>query len=238
VTWSIIARDVEHGKFGIAVATRFFAVGALVPHTRSGIGAIATQALINPFFGGQGLALLQKGQSAAEVTATLVAADTGRAHRQLHVMDRQGRTAAHTGDACVDWCGVICEPNLSVAGNMLANANVIAATAAAFREQAKMPFARRLIAAMKAGETAGGDKRGKQSAALVIQGAEDWPDLSLRVDDHPDPLAELDRLESVSRERFVHFMQFLPSHENPAGITDRGSIEAKIQKALSERPRP
>ncbi len=238
MTWSIIARDVEHGKFGIAVATRFFAVGALVPHARAGTGAVATQALINPFFGMQGLDLLQKGQSAAAVTAAMVATDAGRAHRQLHVMDRQGRTAAHTGDACVNWCGEICEPNLSVAGNMLANGDVIAATASTFREHATMPFARRLIAAMKAGEAAGGDKRGKQSAALLIQGEEDWPDLSLRVDDHPDPLAELDRLETVSRERFVHFMQFLPSQRDPVGTTDRESIEAKIQKALSQRPQP
>jgi uncharacterized Ntn-hydrolase superfamily protein len=238
VTWSIIARDVEHGKFGIAVATRFFAVGALVPHARAGTGAVATQALINPFFGTQGLDLLQKGQSAAAATAALVAADAGRAHRQLHIMDRQGRTAAHTGDACVDWCGEICEPNLSVAGNMLANGDVIAATASAFRAGATMPFASRLIAAMKAGEAAGGDKRGKQSAALLIQGEEDWPDLSLRVDDHPDPLAELGRLETVSRERFVHFMQFLPSHSDPVGTTDRETIEAGIQNALSRRPQP
>jgi uncharacterized Ntn-hydrolase superfamily protein len=238
LTWSIIARDTQHGKFGIAVATRFFAVGTLVPHSRAGVGAVATQALINPFFGSQGLDLLQKGQSAAQVTAALVAADAGRAHRQLHVMDRQGRTAAHTGDACVDWCGDICEPNLSVAGNMLANAEVIVATASAFRAQAAMPFAARLIAAMRAGEAAGGDKRGKQSAALSIQGEDDWPDLSLRVDDHADPLAELDRLETVSRQRYVHFMRFLPSHRDPVGTTDRESIEAGIQSALSGRTEP
>ena len=128
----------------------------------------------------------------------------------------------------MDWCGAICESNLSVAGNMLASADVIAATTAAFHAHATLSFARRLIAAMQAGEAAGGDKRGKQSAALLIQGAEDWPDLSLRVDDHPDPLAELDRLERVSRERFVPFMQFLPSHKDPVGITDRDIIEAGI----------
>ena len=116
---------------------------------------------------------------------------------------------------------------------MLASANVIFATAAAFRAHAALPFARRLIAAMKAGETLGGDKRGKQSAALLIQGEEDWPDLSLRVDDHSDPLAELDRLEHVSRERFVPFMRFLPSHKVPVGTTDRETIEAGIQQALA-----
>ena len=233
MTWSIIARDAQTGKFGIAVATRFFAVGALVPHTQAGVGAVATQALLNPFFGVNGLKLLRDGRPAADVVSTLVASDEGQAHRQLHVMDAAGRVAAHTGTACVGWCGAISEPGLSVAGNMLANGNVIKDTAAAFRGNAAMPFARRLIAALKAGEAAGGDRRGKQSAALVIQGDEDWPDLDLRVDDHPDPLAELDRLEKVSRERFVHFMRFLPCRGNPAGVTDRTIIEAGIQEALA-----
>jgi uncharacterized Ntn-hydrolase superfamily protein len=235
MTWSIIARDVQQQRFGIAVATRFFASGALVPHARAGIGAIATQALVNPFFGTQGLTLLQEGLSAADVVSNLVSADPGRDHRQLHVMDRHGDSAAHTGAACVEWSGSTCEHDFSVAGNMLANANVIAATALAYRANTALPFASRLIAAMKAGEAAGGDKRGKQSAALLIQGEEDWLDLSLRVDDHPEPLAELERLERVSRERFVHFMRFLPSKNDPVGAIDREIIEAGIRDALSSR---
>jgi uncharacterized Ntn-hydrolase superfamily protein len=231
VTWSIIARDAQTGKFGIAVATRFFAVGALVPYTQAGVGGVASQALINPFFGANGLKFLRDGLSAAETLSTLVASDDGREHRQVHVMDAVGNAAIHTGASCIDWCGGISEPNLSVAGNMLANAGVIAATAAAYRAHSNVPFARRLIAALKAGEAAGGDKRGKQSAALVIQGDEDWPELDLRVDDHADPLAELERLESVSRERFVHFMRCLPSRANPKGVTDRAAIEAEIERA-------
>jgi uncharacterized Ntn-hydrolase superfamily protein len=241
VTWSILVRDPETGKFGVAVATRFFAVGALVPHARAGIGAVATQALINPFFGFDGLKLLQDGLPAADVIAKLVAGDNGGDHRQVHVIDTQGRTAAHTGHSCVDWCGVMSERDLSVAGNMLANAEVIAATASTFRSKAALPLAQRLIAAMKAGEAAGGDKRGRQSAALLIQGDEAWPDLSLRVDDHADPLGELERLEAVSRERFVHFMHFLPSRRDRVGETDRTMIEAGINKALAQRsaqPRP
>ena len=109
MTWSIIARDAEHGKFGIAVATRFFAVGALVPHARAGVGAVATQALVNPFFGPLGLALLQEGVTAADAVSRSLPVDAGRDHRQLHIMDRDGRAAAHTGDACVDWCGATCE---------------------------------------------------------------------------------------------------------------------------------
>jgi len=238
VTWSILARDPGTGKFGVAVATKFFAVGALVPHARAGVGAVATQALINPFFGLDGLKLLQDGMPAPDVVARLVADDEGRDQRQVHVIDAQGRTAAHTGQSCVDWCGAISERDLSVAGNMLANANVIATTASIFRSKAALPLAQRLIAAMKAGEAAGGDKRGKQSAALLIQGDEAWPDLSLRVDDHTDPLGELERLEAVSRERFVHFMQFLPSRRDSVGQTDRTKIEAGITKALAQSARP
>ena len=105
MTWSIIARDEKTGRIGIAVATRFFAVGALVPNIGTGVGAIASQAFMNPYYGPVGLALLEAGQSADDVVARLVAGDEGRHNRQLHVMDRQGRFAAHTGSACIDWCG-------------------------------------------------------------------------------------------------------------------------------------
>jgi uncharacterized Ntn-hydrolase superfamily protein len=233
MTWSIIARDQDTGQFGIAVATRFFAVGALAPHVKSRTGAIATQALVNPFYGTEGLRLLEQGVSAPDVVSAVTAADTGRDHRQLHVMDAQGRIAAYTGTACIDWCGHIAGDTISVAGNMLVGASVVEDTAAAYAGNAALPFPRRLIAAMRAGEAAGGDKRGRQSAALVICGDEEWPDLDLRVDDHPDPLAELERLESVSRERFVHFMRILPSRRNRAGVTDRDAIESEIAKAVA-----
>jgi len=233
MTWSIIARDKSSGQFGVAVATRFFAVGALVPHVAPRVGAIATQALINPFFGSKGLDLLRADKSAAETVEILIAADPGRDHRQLHVMDAQARVAAHTGAACVDWCGHCPGEAFSVAGNMLAGARVLEATAAAYADNDMLPFARRLIGALQAGEAAGGDKRGKQSAALLIQGEEDWPDLDLRVDDHPEPLAELARLERVSRERYVHFLRFLPSRRDPAGVTDRGIIEREIAEAVA-----
>src|SRR5262245_56652146 len=126
MTWSIIARDERSGRIGIIVATRFFAVGALVPHIRSGAGAIATQAFINPHYGPKGLALLDAGASAEEVVGRLTAADEGRENRHLHVMDSQGRFAAYTGTACIDWCGHEPRPTLSVAGNMLAGPAVLA----------------------------------------------------------------------------------------------------------------
>lgn len=233
MTWSIIAHDPETGQIGIAVATRFFAVGALVPHIAAGFGAIATQALVNPYYGIDGLTLLREGKHPDEVIAALLAGDTGRESRQVHVMDAHGRIAAHTGKECVDWCGHIAADGFSIAGNMLTGAAVLDDTANAFVTNAARPFAERLIAAMFAGEAAGGDKRGRQSAALLIHGGEEWSDLDLRVDDHSDPLAELARLERVSRERWVHFRKFLPTRKNPAGITDRAVIDAAIAAATA-----
>jgi uncharacterized Ntn-hydrolase superfamily protein len=231
MTWSIIAKDSTTGEIGIAVATRFFAVGALVPHIAPGIGGIATQALVNPYYGIDGLKLLREGKSPQDVLVSLIAADGGRETRQLHIMDASGRIAAHTGRECIDSCGHLAGDGFSIAGNMLAGARVLDDTAKAFVAHARLPFARRLLAAMRAGEAAGGDKRGKQSAALLIHDTEDWPALDLRVDDHPDPLAELERLEQASRERWAHFRQFLPSRTNPAGITDRAIIEASVETA-------
>jgi uncharacterized Ntn-hydrolase superfamily protein len=233
MTWSIIARDEQTGQFGIAVATKFFAVGARVPHIAAGIGAVATQALVNPYYGIDGVRLLREGRQPRDIVATLIAADSGHQSRQLHIMDADGRIASHTGSDCVDWCGHIEGKGFSIAGNMLAGARVLDDTAKAYIANKTLPFARRLIAAMHAGEAAGGDKRGKQSAALLIHGDEEWSALNLRVDDHGDPLAELQRLEAVSRERWVHFRQFLPTRKNPAGITDRATIDAGVEAGIA-----
>ncbi len=231
MTWSIIARDNATGQFGIAVATRFFAVGARVPHIAAGIGGIATQALVNPYYGIDGLKLLRQGLSPRETVETLIAADGGQASRQLHIMDASGRIASHTGSECIDWCGHIEGDGFSIAGNMLAGGRVLDDTAEAYIGGGRLPFAQRLIAAMRAGEAAGGDKRGKQSAALLIYGDEEWAALDLRADDHTDPLGELERLEQVSRERWVHHSKYLPTRKNPAGITDREIIDAGIAAA-------
>jgi uncharacterized Ntn-hydrolase superfamily protein len=235
MTWSIIARDSSTGQFGIAVATRFFAVGARVPYIAAGHGGIATQALTNPYYGIDGLKLLREGRSPGDIVKTLIAADSGRESRQLHILDAGGRIASYTGSECVDWCGHVAGNGFSIAGNMLAGAQVLDDTATAYVANEKLPFAQRLIAAMRSGEAAGGDKRGKQSAALLIYGEEEWSDLDMRVDDHADPLAELGRLEQVSRERWVHFRQFLPSRKNPAGVTDRATIDATIEAAIAGR---
>ncbi len=234
MTWSIIARD-KSGAFGIAIATRFFAVGALCPHAESGVGALSTQALVNPHYGPQGIELLRAGLAAPEVVKRLVAPDEGREHRQLHVIDAEGGIGQFTGARCVDWCGAVAGEGYSVAGNMLANETVVAQTAKAY-EASSLSFPGKLIAALEAGQAAGGDKRGKQSAALLIYSKEQYPDLDLRVDDHAEPLTELRRLYDKAQERFVPYLWCSPSKARPWGVYDREEIERRI--AAHGKPRP
>ncbi|HEX6703464.1 MAG TPA: DUF1028 domain-containing protein [Albitalea sp.] len=234
MTWSILARDGD-GRFGVAIASRFFAVGALCVHTRRGVGALCTQALMNPLYGPAGIALLAEGHTPQEVVAALVAADAGRAQRQVHVLGARASGAAHTGDACVDWCGHRLFDDFSVAGNMLAGEAVLQASADAFVAAAGRPLAERLVAALQAGDDAGGDKRGKQSAALRIQGDEDRPELDIRVDDHAEPVAELRRLYDVSLERFQPFVACLAGRHDPVGELDRSRIEARIAAFHAQR---
>ena len=227
MTWSILARDPVGGALGAAVATRFFAVGALAIHVEGGVAALATQALINPMYALHGMPRLRAGEAPEAVVAALLAADAGRAHRQIHILDAGGRIAAHTGEECVSWCGSVRGADVSVAGNMLAGPAVVARTLEAFGG-ATGSLAERLLAALEAGEAAGGDKRGKQSAALKIATRDPYPDLDIRADDHPDPIAELRRLYAVSRERFAVFRRFLAGTDSPCGVFDREVIDAAI----------
>jgi uncharacterized Ntn-hydrolase superfamily protein len=227
MTWSILARDPASGALGAAVATRFFAVGALAVHVEGGVAALATQALVNPMYAVHGMPRLRSGQAPDAVIEALLAADAGREHRQIHVLDAAGRIAAHTGAECVEWCGSVRGIDVSVAGNMLAGPDVVARTLAAF-EAASGSMAERLLTALEAGEAAGGDRRGKQSAALKVCTRDPYPDLDIRTDDHPHPLAELRRLYGVSRERFAAFRRFLPGTDSPCGVFDRDVIDAAI----------
>lgn len=234
MTWSIIARDAHSGQIGFAAASRFFALGARVPFLEGGVGAVATQALVNPLYGRKGLELLRQGYGARHTVEMLVANDAGRQARQVHVMDTTGAVGAFTGAECVDWRGHVASENCSLAGNMLVGPAVLECTLQAFEARRDLPLAQRLIIAMRAGEQAGGDKRGRQSACLVIVSNQEYSDLDLRVDDHDDPIAELARLEAVSRARWVHFRRFLPTREDPIGITDRATIEMEIAEAVAK----
>jgi uncharacterized Ntn-hydrolase superfamily protein len=233
MTWSIILHDRKAGRIAIAVATRFFAVGARVPFIEPTKGALCTQAMTNPLYGRRGLGLIRDGVGAVDIVRLLTEPDAGREHRQLHVLGADGCFAARTGAECVPWCGHWIGDDFSVAGNMLAGPEVVSETVRVLREAADLPLPRRLLAAMKAGEAAGGDKRGKQSAALVVYGDQEYSELDLRVDDHSEPLQELERLEAVSRERWTHFRAFVPTRENPAGIFDRDAIDAAVERGLS-----
>lgn len=237
MTWSLLARE-PNGTLGVAIASKFFAVGALCVHTQRGVGAVSTQALMNPLLGPLGLKLMQSGMTSHQVMHDLLQTDAGYDQRQVHVLPLQGEAVAHTGKACIDWCGHVSGPNFSIAGNMLAGPQVLAETARVFEATEGMPLAERLILAMQAGEEAGGDKRGKQSAALRIHADEDYLQLDLRVDDHEEPLWELRRLYDKSLERFQPFLSCLPGRHNSVGLTDRTLIEAQIERFHQARLKP
>ena len=233
MTWSILARDPASGEIGAAVATRFFAVGALAIHVEGKVGALATQALINPMYAVHGMPRLRAGETPDRIIAGLLAGDAGREHRQIHILTADGQIAAHTGLACIGWCGSVSGVDISVAGNMLAGQAVVERTLVAFR-QSKGGLAERLLTALEAGEAAGGDRRGKQSAALKVCSGDPYPDLDIRADDHPDPLAELRRLYAVAQERFTLFRRFLPGSDSPCGVFDRTVIEGAIAARLGD----
>ena len=235
MTWSIVARDPDTGAFGIAVASRFFAVGAVVPHIRPGVGAVATQAFASPLYGVTGLKLLDAGLAPAAVIRDLTEPDRGSPARQVHLIDADGRNAAFTGEACVDWAGHRVAPGVSVAGNMLVGPQVVDETLAAYQAAADLPLADRLLAAMDAGEAAGGDKRGRQSAALVVWRDQEYPWLDIRADDHATPLIELRRLYRVAQERYLLVVETMPTRANPSGMVDRGEIDTRIADLEAER---
>ncbi len=230
MTWSTLARDPTTGELGVAVVTRFFAVGALCPRVEGQVAALATQALVNPMLGIAGMERLRAGEPPAAVMAALLAADAWRESRQFPILGMSGEIAQHTGSDCVPWCGSVWPGNVSVAGNMLAGPRVVEATRDAYLASQGLPMADRLIAALEAGDAEGGDASGKQAAALMVASQDPYTDLDLRVDDHADPLAELRRPLGVARERYVHFRRFLAGRDYP-GVFDREVINAAIEAA-------
>jgi len=209
VTFSIVAWDGDASpeEWGIAVASKFLAVGAVVPWARAGAGAVATQAFANLAYGPQGLERLEAGRSAEDVVTGLTGADEQRDHRQLGVVDAKGRAATFTGSECFDWAGGKTGPGYACQGNILTGPDVVEDMCAAF-EATRGELAVRLLAALRAGDAAGGDKRGRQSAAILVVreggsygGGTDLA-VSLRVDDHPTPVPELERLFDIHRLLF------------------------------------
>lgn len=189
---------------------------------------MSVQAFPNPMYVPPGMDGLRKGQSPELILSGLTAPDPGREMRQVHLLDRNGISTRHTGTECVDWAGHDAADGVSVAGNMLAGPEVLPAMLAGYADAADKPFAERLMAAMEAGERAGGDKRGKQSAALRICLDDSYPDLDIRADDNIDPLPELRRLYQVSLERYAVFRRHMPGRRSPWGTLDRAIVEAEI----------
>lgn len=226
MTWSIIAHDAPNDAFAVAVATKNLAVGSTVPHLRAGVGAVATQSIANRYLGPAVLDGMERGLTPDAAIAEAVGADAGRGLRQIHAIDRFGRSAAWTGENCVMWCGSVTGTAVSVAGNMLANADVVPATLAAFMALPETPLPERLMAAMLTGDVAGGDRRGRQSAALVLTTTEDFPDLNLRVDDHTTPLMDLQRMLGIWRRDRAPLLGRMPRKADPAGVIDLDAIEA------------
>jgi len=207
-TYSIAACDLDAGQWGVATQSKFLAVGSVVPWARPGVGAIATQAYANPRYGPDGLALFQQGLTAAEVVARLTDVDEGRDHRQLGVVDAHGGSATYTGSECMDWAGGLAGDCFAAQGNILVSGETVEALAAVFEESAERPLAERLIDCLAAAQAAGGDRRGQQSAALlVVERDGGYAGLSdsvcdLRVDDHPAPVEELARLYRIHQALF------------------------------------
>lgn len=234
MTWSIIGKDKETGAIGILVASRAFACGSGVPYigTKS---AVATQAFINMQWGVEGRRRLESGESAEIVMKDFIARDEGQHIRQCHMLDSSGSFIAHTGAECIPWAGHRCGDLHSVAGNMLEGPEVVDATFESFAENSGMPLPERLITAMEAGEAAGGDKRGRQGAGLVIHKGQEWPWLDMRCDDGGDPLAELRRLLGVAKERWLMMVDILPTSENFSGRTERESFDKAVIEADAAR---
>ena len=226
MTWSIVTHDPATGAFAVAVATKAFAVGASCPFVRAGVGAVSTQSMTNRYLGPAILDAMARGLPPDAAIEGALAGDAGKGLRQVHAVDRLGRTAAWTGGNCVTWCGSLAGPSISVAGNMLAGEPTIAETLAAWTAHDGLALPERLMAAMDAGEAAGGDRRGRQSAAMVMTTTEDFPDLNLRVDDHAAPLTELRRLLGIWRVEGQPRVGMAPSKANPSGFIDMDAIEA------------
>ena len=217
MTFSLVARCARTGQFGIAAVTAVPAVGKLLTHAAAGVGAVATQARVNPYLGIDGLNLLRQGLSAEAVHDALLTTDPAIRFRQFAVIDRQGRTAAFTGDACLDWCGSLQRDGFSVQGNRLAGPQVLSRAADRFEALAHEALADRLLEALAEGVAAGGDAKGEVSATIYVMDTEDYPLWDIRVDHHPEPIAELRRLHEVFREKVVPEIRDMPTRENPAG---------------------
>lgn len=231
-TFSIAAFDPETDSLGVAVQSKFLAVGSVVPWARAGAGAVATQAMANFNYGPRGLDLMAQGRTAEETVEALISADEDREHRQLGVVDARGRAATYTGSECFDWAGGVTGEHYAAQGNILVGRETVEAMAKTY-EGADGDLAARLLAALDAGQAAGGDSRGRQSAALLVvregggYGGNNDRVIDLRVDDHPDPIKELIRI------RDLHTLYFGETGPEDVVAVD-GDVREQVVSSLRE----
>ena len=231
-TFSIVAFDSGTEELGVAVQSKFLAVGSIVPWARAGVGAVATQAMANFDYGPRGLELMSRGKTAEETVEALISADDEREHRQVGVVDARGRGATFTGSECFEWAGGVTGESYAAQGNILVGRETVEALAKTF-ESAGGDLAGRLLTALDAGQAAGGDSRGKQSAALLVvregggYGGNNDRSLDLRVDDHPEPIKELIRLRELHT---LYFGETKPENIVPVDGDVKQDVEAALRR--------
>lgn len=227
-TFSIVGRCERTGQLGVAVSTADVAAGRLVTWARSGVGAVATQSWPSLYLAIDALDLLESGASAPEALERVLATDPGRSVRQLGIVDASGQSASFSGDECTTWFGEATGPSFAAQGNMLVRGDTVAAMAETFEASAELDLAERLLAALEAGQAGGGDKRGRQCSALLVVDREAYPLWDLRVDEHPEPVAELRRVFEIAKLQLLPFVEGLPTRGNPMGSLSDEFVEMNL----------
>ena len=235
MTFSIVARCPRTGMLGVGTSSKALAAGAMVPFARAGVGAIASQSFTNPYLGIDGLTLMSQGLPAERALERLIEGDAGRDLRQVGVVDHEGRPAAYTGERCISWAGSVSGPGYLCLGNILTGEQVIKAMAAAFEQTADEDLPERLVWALEAGQDAGGDRRGRQSAGVYVVNEEEYAWCDLRVDDHPDPVPELRRVFEVWKREAMMLVRFMPTRADFTPVWNAvGQLREQIERELEE----
>jgi uncharacterized Ntn-hydrolase superfamily protein len=235
MTFSIVARCARTGQLGVAVSTAVPAVGCMCPYVRPGVGAVSTQSWVNPYLAIQALDAMAGGKSGPDALMSVLQNDPAKQLRQIGVVDAQGRAASWSGDQCTPWFGHIVEPDFAVQGNMLVGEGTIIGMASAFQSGVALDLAERLLLALEAGQAAGGDKRGRQSASLKVYAQEDYALWDLRVDEHAYPVAELRRVFGIARLQLLPFVEGMPKKRGePGPLPD--AVSQMLLKPPPQRP--
>ena len=235
MTFSIVARCPHSGALGVAVSTAVPAVGAMCPYVRPGVGAVSTQSWVNPYLAIKALDLLAAGRSVRDTLDEVLRTDAQADMRQLGIVAANGAALSWTGKQCTGWAGECTGPDYAIQGNMLTNQETLDAMQTAFLRSAGMKFEARLLLALEAGQAAGGDKRGRQSASLIVYRDEPYPYLDLRVDEHADPVRELRRVFDVAVVQLLPFIESMPTSVDHAGVPTK-EVRDMLMLPPSQRP--